>query len=216
MLFELMHIFRAHELTDPLAQDWHPLVLQVLDVLPSIDAYPLEGAPWMEHLVRDDCIAFIGDAAHPTAGAYGTGCAFAFSDVWALYRSLHRTHVSRPPTDASPNAAQPTPPPSRTASPKLSDGPALRQVGYNVPYALRLYNETRRHFLQRVQKQLSLDKLDIKYCEEAINDYDEYVHRYRETFTMNWWLLEHDVDARFQEVEAEERYKYQERRTASI
>jgi salicylate hydroxylase len=140
----------------------------------------------MEHLVRDDCIAFIGNAAHLTAGAYGTGCAFAFSDVWALYRSLQRTHVSRPPTDAPPNEAHPTPPPSRTASPKPPGNQEMGQVGYDVPYALHLYNETRRHFLQRVQKQLSLDKLDIRYCEEAIDDWEEYVRRYRETFTINW------------------------------
>ncbi|KAJ9138230.1 Salicylate hydroxylase [Pleurostoma richardsiae] len=192
--------------------DWHPLILQVLDVLPSVDAYPLESAPWMEHLIRDECIAFVGDAAHPTAGAFGTGCAFAFSDVWALYRSLHRTHASRPPSMASPNASSSTPPSSRDASPKRSATPGTAPVAYSIPYALHLYDETRRHFLQRAEKQVSLDKLDIEYCAKAIDDYDEYVRRYRETFTINWWLLEHDVDARWQEVEAEERHRYQGKR----
>lgn len=159
----------------------------------------------MENLIRDNCIAFAGDSAHPTAGAFGTGSAFAFSDAWALYRSLYRTHASRPATIASPiNAATSI----RPCSAGTSTCPEIRPVAYNVPYALHLYNETRRHFLKRVENQISLDKLDIEYCAQAIDDYDEYVRRYRETFTINWWLLEHDVDAQFQEVEAQERHNY--------
>jgi salicylate hydroxylase len=162
----------------------------------------------MKNMVRDDCIAFIGDAAHPTAGAYGMGSAFAFGDVLALYRSLHRAHASRPPTIAtqsrySGQSDRSTPP----CTPRPA-GSAPSMDTYNIPYALHLYNETRRHFLQRVERQLGYDKLDVAYCMEVIDDYDEYVKRYRETFTVNFWLLEHDVDARWQEVEAEARYTY--------
>lgn len=210
---------------------WHPLVRRVLDALPTVDAYPLESARWMAHMVRDDCVAFAGDAAHPTAGAFGTGCAFAFGDAWALYRALHRAHASRPPTMASPNfndaavldpgaiSAPPSPSPQSQpssdddgrggATPALSSSQQQQKHGYNLPYALHLYNETRRQFLRRAEQQLAYDKKDVQYCAEAIGDYAEYVRRYRETFTINWWLLEHDVDAKFQEVEARERHNYQ-------
>jgi salicylate hydroxylase len=184
------------------------LVLQVLDRLPDINAYPLQGAPWMENMIRDESIAFIGDAAHPTAGAYGMGCALAFCDVWALHRSLHRAHSSRLPTDASPSSLAAL---KSTISSTASSPLNSQQRHYDIPYALHLYNETRRYFLQRVQKQLTYDREDIEYCTEAIGDYDEYVQRYRETFTINWWMLEHDVDARWQEVEAEERHQYRKR-----
>ena len=36
----------------------------MLNVLPDADAYPLQAAPWMESLIRDDAVVFIGDAAH--------------------------------------------------------------------------------------------------------------------------------------------------------
>jgi hypothetical protein len=29
-----------------------------------MDAYPLEAAPWMKDLIKDDAVAFVGDAAH--------------------------------------------------------------------------------------------------------------------------------------------------------
>jgi hypothetical protein len=81
-------------------------------------------------------------------------------------------------------------------------------TAYNVPYALHLYNESRKHFLQRVESQISADKVDTAYLLDAGDDDAEYIRRYREKFTINWWLLEHDVDARWQEVEAMERHKY--------
>ena len=60
-----------------------------------------------------------------------------------------------------------------------------RPVAYSILYALHLYNETRKHFLHPLEKQISLDKRDIEYCAQAIDDYNEYVQRYRETFTIN-------------------------------
>ncbi|KAH8693841.1 hypothetical protein BGW36DRAFT_300332 [Talaromyces proteolyticus] len=173
---------------------WHPLIGKILDALPGIDAYPLQGTKWMEHLIRDDTVAFVGDAAHPTAGGWGTGSAFAFADVWTLYRSLHRTYRTRPkPMDAD-------------------------KVPYNIPYALHLFNETRRHFLQRVERQFDYDKIDTKYVSEALGDEEEFVYRYRERYTSTSWILEHDPDARWQEVEAEERHQHvqQEKRLSRL
>jgi salicylate hydroxylase len=76
-----------------------------------------------------------------------------------------------------------------------------------VPYALHLFNETRKDFLHRVERQISADKVDTAYVAAAEDD-KEYIKRYRERFTINWWLLEHDVDAKWQEVEAMERHRY--------
>ncbi|KAI1626798.1 salicylate hydroxylase [Exophiala viscosa] len=164
-------------------KDWDPIINEVVKALPNVEAYPLQSSPWMRDLIRDDAVAFVGDAAHPTAGAYGAGCSFAFSDVRALCLSLWRTHQS-----------------SSTIS-EASTAP------YDVPYALRLYNETRRHFLARVEEQIKLDKLDTAYVAAAGSDEKEWIRRYRERFTINWWILEHDVDAKWQEVEAMERHK---------
>ncbi len=84
-------------------------------------------------------------------------------------------------------------------------------AAYNLPYALHLYNETRRHFLARVEQQIQMDKLDIAYLAAAGSrpeDDAEAIRRYRERFNVNWWILEHDVDARWQEVEAHARHTY--------
>ncbi|CAK7223394.1 hypothetical protein SCUCBS95973_005163 [Sporothrix curviconia] len=173
-------------------KDWDPLINEVIRALPSVDAYPLNAAPWMRDLIRDDAVAFVGDAAHPTAGAYGAGCSFAFGDVRALYLSLWRAHNM----------------PSSTSD-----------TAYDVPYALHLYNETRRHFLHRVERQIQMDKVDQAYVAAAGDDGPEndaeWIRRYRERFTINWWLLEHDVDARWQEVEAMERHMYRNKNAAA-
>ena len=134
----------------------------------------------MKDLIRDNAVAFIGDAAHrmfrpkakaeleeiltiflllATAGAYGAGCSFAFGDVRALYLSLWRTHA--------PNAS------------------AADASAYDIPYALHLYNETRRYFLQRVEQQTKMDKVDIAYVAAALDE-QEWIRRYRERFTINW------------------------------
>lgn len=53
-----------------------------------------------------------------------------------------------------------------------------------------------------------MDKLDTAYVSAAGSDEKEWIRRYRERFTINWWILEHDVDAKWQEIEAMERHKY--------
>ncbi|KAH8810762.1 salicylate hydroxylase [Xylogone sp. PMI_703] len=164
--------------------DWDPIITEVIKVLPDANAYPLQAAPWMDKLYYDDSIVFIGDAAHPTSGDYGGGCSFAFADVRALYLSLWRTYNTKPYTKSN------------------------FKVRYNVPYALHLYNETRIHFLKRVKKQMANDRLDSAYIAGSGDDDAEWIRRYREVFTLNWWLLEHDVDERWQEVEAEERHHW--------
>ncbi len=83
--------------------------------------------------------------------------------------------------------------------------------GYDVAYALHLFNETRRHYLLRVEQQFGYDRLDGSYVFEAADGHDdeEFVRRYQERYATNWWILEYDVDQRWQEVEAEERHRHQ-------
>ncbi|KIW33245.1 uncharacterized protein PV07_00111 [Cladophialophora immunda] len=164
-------------------EGWNPIIHRVIDVLPDIQVYPLQTSEWMRSLVRDDAVAFVGDAAHPTAGAYGAGCSFAFNDVWCLYRSLGSAHDPR-------------------SSPRV--------VPYHVPYALHLYNESRVHFLHRVERQIQMDKRDYSYIRAAGDDHQEWVRRYKERFTINWWLLEHDAEAEWQMVESEVRFRRDE------
>jgi salicylate hydroxylase len=45
----------------------------MVTAVPDLVACPLELAAWLHKLTRDDRIAFAGDAAHPTAGAFGVG-----------------------------------------------------------------------------------------------------------------------------------------------
>ncbi len=57
---------------------------------------------------------------------------------------------------------------------------------------------------------MGYDRLDSAYIAGAGDDEKEWVRRYREKFTINWWLLDHDVDEKWQEVECEERYRWAE------
>ncbi|OAA63689.1 Salicylate hydroxylase (Salicylate 1-monooxygenase) [Niveomyces insectorum RCEF 264] len=163
--------------------EWDPIINEVLAAFPDMDAYPLEAAPWVKDLAQDDALAFVGDAAHPTAGGGGVGSSLAFADVRALYLSLWRSYNSQGP-------ANPAAPP------------------YDIPYALHLYNETRSALLQRVERQIRYDHQDAAYIAAAGDDEEEWIRRYRERFTINWFILEDEVDAKWQDVEAEERHLY--------
>ncbi|KAK7415355.1 hypothetical protein QQZ08_012365 [Neonectria magnoliae] len=117
---------------------WDPIVVEVLAVLEDIQAYPLDSGPWLEHLSREGCVAFAGDAAHPTAGAYGAGAAMGFGDGWALTRALEASRLT----------------------PQGSGQ-------YNVQRALELYEKIRRPFLARVEQQMGLDARNSRYVGEA-------------------------------------------------
>jgi hypothetical protein len=50
------------------------------------------------------------------------------------------------------------------------------------------------------------DRLDGAYIAGAGEN--EEIRRYREIFTINWWLLEHYIDEKWQEVEADARHRW--------
>jgi salicylate hydroxylase len=126
-----------------------------------------------------------------TAGGGGVGSSLALADVRALYLSLWRTHNPR-------------------------HHPGSSSPPYDIPYALHLFNETRRYCLQRVERQIAYDRLDTQYIAAAGDDEQEWIRRYRERFTINWFILEDEVDAKWQEVEAEERHLYPQKRAKHV
>ncbi|CAK7234051.1 hypothetical protein SCUCBS95973_008803 [Sporothrix curviconia] len=153
--------------------DWDPVVSRVLAVVDDLDAYPLDSGPWLQLLSQGGRVAFVGDAAHPTAGAYGAGAAMGFGDCWALYRALL----------ASKRGVRPT-------------GPNDHE--YDIPKALRIFENTRLPFLQRVEHQMTLDGHDARYVAEAASDEKEWTRRFIERNPANNWLTEHDVELEVQ------------------
>jgi salicylate hydroxylase len=159
---------------------WDPVIGRVLDAVDDIQAYPLESGPWLRQLSKEERVAFIGDAAHPTAGAYGAGAAMGFCDGWALYRALQGTR-RRVGTQAS---------------------SVVAATGYDVPAALHVFEETRLPYLLRVERQIAFDAQDKQYVAEAGNgDSEEWVARLKETAGLfNQWLTEHDVELEVQKA----------------
>lgn len=68
---------------------------------------------------------------------------------------------------------------------------------YDLRGSLRLYNETRRHFLERVELQMGLDGEDAAYIAEAADNEAAWVRRFQERHKNQLWLTEHDVEAAF-------------------
>jgi salicylate hydroxylase len=100
-------------------------------------------------------------------------------DCWALFRSLEQSYL---PDYNGVNK-------SRIAN--------SSQHYYNLRRALQLYNETRRHFLGRVELQMTLDVKEGAYLAEAGSDEEEWMRRFRERYKSQAWMKEHDVEAEF-------------------
>lgn len=160
-------------------KDWDGVVSRVLDAIDDLDAYPLDSGPWLEQLVQQDRIAFVGDAAHPTAGAYGAGAAMGHGDVWALYRALQAT--------------------SRHGNDEREDD-AGGGVTYDVPRALRIFQQARLPFLSRVEQQMAVDMEDARYVSRASHDEAAWTRRFKEKNGQNLWLTEHDVELEVQKA----------------
>lgn len=155
--------------------DWDPIISRVLDVVDDLDAYPLDSGPWLKQLSQGGRVVFVGDAAHPTAGAYGAGAAMGFGDCWALYRALLASL-------------------SKAVDGRV--GPVSH--GYDIAKALRIFEQTRLPFLFRVEQQMVLDGKDARYVAEAAADEEEWIRRFVERNPPNNWLTEHDVELEVQ------------------
>ncbi len=95
-----------------------------------------------------------------------------FGDGWALYRALQAT--------------------------RTRDGPVLGH--YNMPAALRIFQEERAPFLLRVEKQMGLDVEDAKFVAAAREDEAEWIRRFKERNPENQWLTEHDTELELQKA----------------
>jgi salicylate hydroxylase len=159
-------------------RDWDGVISRVLDTIDDLDAYPLDSGPWLQQLVQQDRIAFVGDAAHPTAGAYGAGAAMGYGDAWALYRALQAT--SRHDMDGQ-------------------NGDGGGGVTYDVPRALGIFQQARLPFLSRVEQQMAVDREDARYVSQS-QDEAEWTRRFKERNPENQWLTEHDVELEVQKA----------------
>lgn len=135
-------------------------------------AYPLESTSWLKELVKGDRLVFVGDAAHPTSGAYGSGANFGFNDVWVLYQALLRS--SYQPRGASSSTTR---------------------WEYDHSWALNVYNRTRSAALGRIERQLNIDGAKRSFIWAASDDID-FRQRYNiANSTRLSWLLEYDAEA---------------------
>ncbi|ETS75793.1 hypothetical protein PFICI_12737 [Pestalotiopsis fici W106-1] len=73
-------------------KDWNPIINQFLRVSMKHDIdmviLPRSRGQWSPSMIANQQIAFIGDAAHPTAGAFSSGTSFAWEDSKTLSLAL--------------------------------------------------------------------------------------------------------------------------------
>ncbi|OOQ84072.1 hypothetical protein PEBR_32112 [Penicillium brasilianum] len=68
------------------------LIHKILDQSKNMGIFPIARGGWLTSLIANDRICFVGDAAHPTGGAFGAGCSFAFEDAKTLILALNHTY----------------------------------------------------------------------------------------------------------------------------
>ncbi|VUC30680.1 unnamed protein product [Clonostachys rosea] len=77
-------------------KDWNPIINQFirLAMKKNIDMVilPRSRGGWAPSMIASDRIAYIGDAAHPTAGAFSSGTSFAWEDSQTLALALGHAH----------------------------------------------------------------------------------------------------------------------------
>ncbi|WPG99927.1 FAD/NAD(P)-binding domain-containing protein [Acrodontium crateriforme] len=114
-------------------KDWHPIIHQILDHSVDMGVFPISRGVWLDSLVTDGSVCFVGDSAHPTGAALGAGCSFAFEDSQTLSFALKHAHTQ-----------------AGTWSPGA------------VKYALDLYDEARGAHLRKVFRMLEIQDMNLK------------------------------------------------------
>ncbi|KFZ00763.1 hypothetical protein V500_00954 [Pseudogymnoascus sp. VKM F-4518 (FW-2643)] len=74
-------------------KDWNPLILQILEYSKDMGVFPISRGVWLDSLVIQGSVCFVGDSAHPTGAALGAGCSFAFEDSQTLSLALNHAHT---------------------------------------------------------------------------------------------------------------------------
>lgn len=157
--------------------DWHPVVKQMLDATPHIRHYPNTFAAGLESWVHGDGrVTFAGDAAHAHGGAFAAGGSLALDDAYAF--SLAVVHVYPPGSSQKPGRV-------------------------DITRALRLYEKTRKAHTDLVL--LTVHANNKKAIERVgLVETDDQLRKRMLGRADPFWIHEHDVDATFGKVLAQE------------
>ncbi|RDW63786.1 hypothetical protein BP6252_11331 [Coleophoma cylindrospora] len=82
---------RLEHLRDHL-KEWDPLITNILKHSKNLGLFPPARGFWLKSLIYQDRVCFVGDAAHPTGGAFSAGCSFAFEDGKTLCLALNHVY----------------------------------------------------------------------------------------------------------------------------
>ncbi|KAM5445125.1 putative salicylate 1-monooxygenase [Microsporum audouinii] len=113
-------------------KDWDPLILHILEHSNNMGVFPITRGVWLDSLVTQGSVCFVGDSAHPTGAALGAGCSFAFEDSKTLSLALNHAHMK-----------------ARNWSPEV------------VKYALDLYDAARGSHLRKIFKLLESEDMSF-------------------------------------------------------
>jgi salicylate hydroxylase len=156
--------------------DWHSVVKQMLEATPHVRHYPNTFASGLESWVHGDGrVTFAGDAAHAHGGALAAGGSLALDDAYAF--ALAVLHVY-PPGPQKPSKE-------------------------SITKALRLYEGTRKAHTDRV---LSTVHANNKKAIERVGllETDQQLRKRMMGRADPFWIHEHDVEATFAHVLAQE------------
>ncbi|KAK1573561.1 uncharacterized protein LY79DRAFT_410772 [Colletotrichum navitas] len=158
---------------------WHRLVRDIIDATPadSLKVYPNASAHGLESWVMGGGrVTFAGDAAHAHGGAFAAGGSLAIDDAWAFASAVR--HVYPVSTTEAPTAEE-------------------------MARALRLYEKTRKAHTDRVLETVHSTNRS-KVARLGVEETDEGLRARMTNRVEPVWIHEHDVEAVFRQVLADE------------
>ncbi|EFQ34384.1 hypothetical protein CGRA01v4_13838 [Colletotrichum graminicola] len=158
---------------------WHRLVRDIIDATPadSVKVYPNASAHGLESWVMGGGrVTFAGDAAHAHGGAFAAGGSLAIDDAWAFASAVRHVY-----------------PASATEVPAAGE----------IARALRLYQKTRKAHTDRVLETVHSTNRS-KVARLGVDETDEGLRARMKNRVEPVWIHEHDVEAVFRQVLADE------------
>ncbi|CAK1361718.1 6-hydroxynicotinate 3-monooxygenase [Cercospora beticola] len=164
-------------------RDWHPTVRQIIEATPNVRLYPNTFASALDTWVHGNGnITYAGDAAHAHGGAFAAGGSLALDDAWTFSRAI--LHVF----------------PSGARKPSKLE----------IAAALRIYEQTKKPHTDRV---LSTVHANNQKTVERLGrtETDKELRARMKSRADPSWIHEHDVDATFLKVVAQQNVETQAR-----
>ncbi|KAK1996588.1 FAD/NAD(P)-binding domain-containing protein [Colletotrichum falcatum] len=158
---------------------WHRLVRDIIDATPadSLKVYPNASAHGLESWVMGGGrVTLAGDAAHAHGGAFAAGGSLAIDDAWAFASAVR--HVYPASASEPPTAGE-------------------------MARALRLYEKTRKAHTDRVLETVHSTNRS-KVARLGVEETDEGLRARMKNRVEPVWIHEHDVEAAFRQVLADE------------